>query len=376
MRIATATFISVALATVGLSLGGCGLVSVDMTSTPSTVKHGDPVSFDIKLTNQSQCPLETSGAVLIPFISERELQAAFSQIPPNAPPEILAFIDALRMFLDELCSGGSPTPPTFPAFATGPAVTSGTFTNRLSGRCHLDGSDLACEIDGRVSGGNGMTFPLLGDRLECSIDDGIVRCLFHIALSPGAAPAAVAAAAISPLTCLTPQQLGAPNDQEFGAVCFLGTFPMITGLGPAQMAEGQITLPAHGAGVVRNLVFAFSPNPDEAGVCKSGTSAGQACDVFDSASCPGSTCGEGICVGGDRPNDGCDVAMQATDCPNGGTCKACNDVPQSGFLPLDCTTTYVSPEPAPVMSQWGLLATAAVLLMLGTWWVERRRERR
>jgi hypothetical protein len=170
------------------------------------------------------------------------------------------------------------------------------------------------EISGRVAeAGNGMTFSLFGDRLECVVDDGIVRCLFRVELPSASAPAAVTSAVPVGLTCLTAEQLGIPDEEEFAAACFLGTFPMLIGLGPAQMAAGQIVLPAHGAGVP----------------------------------CPGSTCGEGICVGGDNDGRGCDVATQAADCPNGGMCTACGDVPENGFLPFDCTTTYISPEPAP-----------------------------
>lgn len=376
--ISSSKLILLGLIMAGLSLGGCGLVSVDMTSTPATVKRGDPVTFDIKLTNQSQCPVASTAAFLIPFISPNEFEALFAvEVPPNAPPEILEFIRELRIFLDELCSGGTPTPPIPPTFATGPAVTAGTVSERMSARCHLNGHEVECLIAGRVSGAeSGMTFALLDDRLDCSVDDGTVRCLFHLSLTQDSAPAATTSAASSPLTCLTPAQLGIPGEQEFGAICFLGSFPMFSGLGPLQMAEGQITLPAHGSGLTRNLVIAMSIDAEDAGVCKGGASAGEACDRSDLMPCPSSSCGEGICVGGDTPGVGCDVATEATDCPNGGMCKACSDTAQSDFLPLDCTTTYVSPEAAPAMSVWGLMTMAALLLMVGTWWLERRRARR
>jgi len=374
--ISSSKLILLGLTMAGLSLGGCGLVSVDMTSTPATAKRGDPVTFDIKLTNQSQCPLATSAAVLIPFISPIEFEALFNSVPADAPPEILAFLQELRAFFDELCSGGTPTLPMPPPFATGPAVTSGTPRERISARCHLNGNEVECLITGRVSGeANGMTFSLLGDRMDCSVDDGTVRCLFHISLTQDSTPAATTSAAISPLTCLTPAQLGIPDDQEFGAICFLGSFPMFSGLGPLQMAEGQVTLPARGSGLTRNLVIAISPDAEDAGVCKGGASAGQACDRSDFMPCPSSSCGEGICVGGDTPGVGCDVATQATDCPNGGMCKVCSDPAQPSFLPIDCTTTYVSPEPAPAMSVWGLVTMAALLLVIGTVWLDRRRAR-
>jgi hypothetical protein len=223
-----------------------------------------------------------------------------------------------------------------------------------------------------------MTFSLLDGRLHCSVDDGIVHCPFRIDLPQDSSLSAATTWAATPgLTCSTAQQLfGVPQIEGVTALCFLGTFPMFTGLGGGQMASGQISLPAHGAGVTRNLVIAVSDDPDDAGVCKGGANAGQACDTSDSSPCPGSTCGEGICVGGDNDGLGCDVATQMTDCPNGGTCKACNDVPQNGFLPVDCTTTYVSPEPVPLMSGWGLAGLAALLFGTGTLWLERRRTRR
>lgn len=372
-----------ALVAVVLSVSGCGLLTVEMTSTPETVRGGEPVTFDIKLTNRSQCPLDTSVALLIPFISTADLNAEFSQIPPDAPPEVLAFIQELRDFIDELCSGGQPAIPT-PPVATQPRARAASLnTNGLSAGCRRGEGEIVCEISGRVrEPGNGMTFSLFGGRLDCEVDDQIVRCEFRIPFGEAPAAAGGAAAVVQNLSCLTPAQLGIPADAvveefgELGAICFVGTFPtMIQGLGPNEMATGQIALPAHGSGVTRNFIIALSDEAEDVGVCKGGSDAGEACDLDDSGDCSGGPCGEGICDGGDNNGLGCDVATQAMDCPNGGTCVACDDVPPTNLLPIDCTTTYVSPEPAPAMSPWGLAGLAVILFAAGSLWLQRRRRR-
>lgn len=351
-----------------LCLSGCGLLTVEMTSTPETVRSGDPVTFDIKLTNTSQCPLEQSVAVLVPFISAAELNAEFGEIPPDAPPEVLAFIEELRQFVEELCTGGQPSIPTPPAQQ--PAITRPA---GLSTTCRRDDGAIVCRISGPVrEPGNAMTFSLFGDRLQCEVDDQIVGCEFHVPLPPMGEPSGVTSAAIQNLTCLTTDVIGILGD-EFGAACFVGTFPLFEGLGPNEMATGSVTIPANGAGVTRNLIIAISGDAEDAGVCKGGADAGEACDNSDSSECPGSTCGEGICVGGDTPGLGCDVATQMADCPNGGMCHVCADVPATDLLPIDCTTTYISPEGVPVMSPWTLAGLAVILFAAGSFWLQRWR---
>jgi hypothetical protein len=59
------------------------------------------------------------------------------------------------------------------------------------------------------------------------------------------------------------------------------------------------------------------------------------------------------------------------DCPNGGTCQVCAVELPPGALPFDCTTTYVSPETAPVMSPWALIGLALLLMATGTFWLRR-----
>jgi hypothetical protein len=362
------------LVLLALCLASCGLVGVELTSSPQTVRRGDPVTFNIKLTNHSACPVEQAVAVLIPFIPLSQFNAELdpSQLGPDAPPEIVQFFELLRAFFDVLCAGGTPTLPTSPLATAGTARA----PEGLSTHCHIGPTAIECEMSGRLrEAGNAMTFALFNDELHCHVDGQFVGCTFEMPLSEIQTPAGVTSAASTPLTCVTAADLGVPEiGQEFGALCFIGTFPNFMGLGPNQMATGQVTLPATGSGTVRNLVFVISsPDAEDAGVCKGGANGGMSCDLSDSSPCPGSTCGEGICIGGDRNGLGCDVAMQATDCPNNGVCRACSDVDTSAFLPVDCTTTYVSPEPTPVMSPLALVGMAALLLAFGTLWLRRRR---
>jgi hypothetical protein len=328
-----------------------------MTSAPESVRRGDPVTFDIKLTNASSCPLRTSVAILEAFIPLREFEFV-GLSDPDVPPDIVEFFEQLRLFFDVLCSGGQPEVPI---------ITTVTSCQRGDGELICDASGPAPAHQG---GGGSMTFATLGERLRCEIDDATMRCQLRIPL-PQMDTAGGTATLAQSLSCLTAEELGLP-DEELSAACFVGTFPSIGGLGPNEMGTGQITLPARGAGTVRNLVFASDGDEDDAGVCKGGDNAGQACSRFESGDCPGSTCGEGICMGGDFPGRGCDVAMQWTDCPNGGTCKACDDVPESTLLPIDCTTTIIAPEGAPAMSPWGLVALGGVLLATGTLLLRRR----
>jgi len=359
-------------ASVGLLVGvtvlssGCGLLDVRMTSAPESVLSGDPVTFDIKLTNRSQCPVEPAAASLVAFIPVGEFDTfVFGDLPEDLPPQVLQFIEEVRQFLDALCVGGDPPIPDVPVL---PALASS---------CRRGNGEIVCEVSGLIPAREGsndnVTFATLGDRAQCELESGTMRCRLRIPL-PMSPANTTAGALTQPLNCLTADQFS--NAVDFDALCFVGTFPAVEGLEPGEMAMGQVTLPARGAGVVRSLVVAMTTNEDEAGVCKGGTDAGQACNRTDMTACPGSTCGEGICVGGDNNDRGCDVATQTADCPNGGTCAACADVSTNGFLPLDCTTTTViALEVAPAMSPWRLASLGAILLAAGSLWLRRRRGR-
>jgi hypothetical protein len=368
------------LALGAMTLGsGCGPLDVELTSSPEVVGYGDPVTFGIKITNTSQCPLKEPGAALVAFLplSEFNFFQLIAGVPADeVPPEVLAFLEALQTYFDELCAGGDPTPPDPPELANGAAMTTS---------CRRSGSEVVCEASGPVAGqmpgGGSMTLAALGERLRCEIDAGTMRCTFRVAVAgPQAAGGASAALAIQSLTCVTGpellEELGGPagivlgDDPESVAVCLVGDVENPQGLDPAQMATGQVVLPARGSGLVRNLLVGISDGED-AGVCKGGANGGQACDQDDSGDCPGSTCGEGICVDGANDGLGCDQATAGADCP-GGSCVLCFDDSDNEFPPLDCTETRIAPRPAPTASPWGLAALAAALLAGGTWLLRRR----
>ncbi len=355
-------------------MSGCSNLDVDMTSTPDKVRRGELVTFDIKLTNRSQCPIPRALAEVIAFIPSESFLSELSgdSLPADTPPEIVAFIQELRDFFDDLCSGGDPELPEPPII--GP------------GSCSRTEGAVECQISGPVPGRDGnsgsMTFASIGNTLQCQLDGATMSCRLRFPLAgAGSAQAAggTGAVAVDMLTCLTAEQLGVVTSDvgEVGALCFLGTFPTnFTGLAPGGMATGQVSLPARGAGFVRNLVFGISVNDEDLGVCRGGTAAGDACDMSDSSPCAGGgTCAEGICDGGGNAGFGCDAATAMADCPGGGTCLLCNDFPDTPSLPVDCTTTYVAPEGVPAMSQWGLVGLAALLMGFGALWLQRRGRR-
>jgi hypothetical protein len=348
---------------------GCELLDVEMTSTPDMVRRGQPVTFDLKVTNRSECPVFLE-VLLVPFLTKTELETEFfGDLPPNPPQEVLDFIDELRMFVDELCSGGEPElpePPMFPA------------------SCSRSGDVIDCEMSGAVlPGGSGsMTFVTLGNRLRCEVDGGVMTCHLRLPFrSMSATAGAVTEAANKPLSCFTAAELGIDAD-EADVFCFVGTPPPFEALGPGEMATGQVTLPARGEGVVRNFAIGVTNDPEDLGVCKGGSDAGEPCSLLlnddpGTEQCPAGTCGEGICDGGDDDGEGCDEATEMADCQNGGTCNLCAEPLSNSFLPLDCTeTTVIGLEPAPVMSRRGLLAMAAILLFVGSLWLQRRARRR
>jgi hypothetical protein len=220
-----------------------------------------------------------------------------------------------------------------------------------------------------------MTFATLGERLRCAVDGGMMTCHLRMPVLQASRTAkSTTQQANETLNCFTADQFDGGEDAD--AFCFIGTFPNVDPLGPGDTATGQITLPARGEGIVRNLLVGMTSDPEDLGVCKGGTHAGQPCVLFETDPCPGSTCGEGICQGGDEEGEGCDVATEATDCPNLGVCIVCAEPLENSFLPIDCTTTTViGLEPAPLMSWRGMFTTVAILLIVGMLWLQRRTRR-
>lgn len=373
-RLAPRGFLPVLTAVVLSLLSACAL-QVEMTSTPDQVQPGAPVTFNVKLTNRSACPLAQVGAEILAFIpADHFVQKLLGpEIPPNSPPEVIQFLEELEGFFDDLCTGGTPDFPTFPMIPMIPGPAS----------CARSGSDMVCSLSGPLTGheGNigGTTFAGLGDHLQCQTDGTTMSCTLRIPLPTANAQAAGSGAAnpIEQLDCVDVSQVNfLVTPTSSGAFCVIGTFPSnVGGLLAGQMATGQVSLPARGSGFVRNLVFGFSLDSDP-GVCKGGSNAGQPCSTSDSDDpCPGSTCGEGICVGGGaNAGKGCDEFTAGADCP-GGTCSLCDADLPAGALPLDCTTTYVAPQGVPAMSPWGLAGLAILLVGFGTLWLQRRARR-
>lgn len=352
-------------------VSGCAVLDVQMTSTPDTVHGGDPVTFDLKVTNRSQCPVSGAAVEILAFIPVDQFDAEFSiDIPPGAPQEILDFFQALRMFFDELCAGGTPDLPQPPMFSTS---------------CARGQDDMVCTMSSALGSHEGsigsMSFALLANQLQCKLDDTSVSCELHVPLRNGAAGAAGSGALMSKtLDCLTSGELegeiiGAPA----GALCVAGSIQSPDVLAPGEMATGQAIIPARSEGFVRSIALGFAGFDANGisgsiGVCKGGSEVGQPCQTENLNDCPGSTCGEGICDMGGNGGKGCDESTAAADCP-GGSCILCTDVPDTGFLPIDCTTTYVAPETVPAMSPWGLAGLAAFLFACGTFFLRRRARR-
>jgi hypothetical protein len=352
MRRATA-----ALGFVLLTAGGCGVISIDMTSTPAAVRSGDPVTFDITLTNRSACPVQPPFVVLEAFISFEQLFAELqSELPPNPPPELIQFIEELRTFFDELCAGGTPMVPEFPTIA--------------SSGCARENDELVCRTTGAAPGHSGddggLTFATAGNRLRCSIDGSIMNCELRLPLPATANAGTSVAAMAQSLECLATD----PSTSEGNAVCTVGSFQSPQGLAPGETATGQVVLNARGGGRLRNLAFVVSDAADDVGVCKGGADVGTACER-GSSDCTGSTCGAGICDGGANLGNGCDPATAMVDCPNA-NCVLCATTSGAPFIPLDCTETQVAVQPAPVLAPWSLAGLALALGGAGIAWLRRR----
>ncbi|MGE0519387.1 MAG: hypothetical protein AB7P78_10330 [Candidatus Binatia bacterium] len=345
-----------AILCLGALFTGCAVLDVKLTSTPGAVARGEPVTFGVKLTNRSQCPVPEAGAVLLAFIPVDEF---FGDIPETTPPEFEPIIDKLRMFFDELCEGGNPDFPTAP--------------DGMSVACSRGEAEIVCQLSSRLSADQrtegGFTFAALNDHLHCGIEGGAMNCQLRLPFARAHASAAGTTAGFQELTCTGTEEL--PELGEFGALCFIGSFEEMGNLGPGQMAIGEVALPARGGGVVRNLIFTVADvDAEDLGVCKNST---EPCDREQMNPCPGSECGKGICEGGANPGQGCD---EDADCGDQGNCILCAELAQDTFLPVDCTTTVIGLQTAPAVSRSGLLALTAALLICGSLWLHMRRRRR
>ncbi len=328
-RTNVATRVAVAVMVAALC-AGCSRIDVDLSSSPSTVRTGDPVTFDVALMNRSTCPVGNVTALLVPFVPRNLL---INQITDPAVR------NALSNALDAFCNGG-------------------TFDIPGSGGCQIANGELICmggDTTGNSTGGAPATATMLSTdtdgSITCETDGSRITC--HIPLSMAGMGEQIGASSVgnslSPLVCAT-----GPNGR-LGA-CFT------LKLDPNETKSGQIIMTPLDGGLTRNFILAFATKNQ--GVCKTGLK-----DVPCSANadCAGmsNTCGSGICSGGTNDGHGCDVAG---DCPGaGGSCVACTVPPDGQVLAnLACTSTnVVRPELAPTLSRPGIAAVIVLLLGVG-----------
>jgi hypothetical protein len=304
-----------------LGITGC-TVDIDLTTSPDTVPFGGEVTFDVKVTNVSACPVGDISAIILPFVE------------PNSGT---AEDDSL---LDALCSGTLP---------------GGDFPSGVE--CSVQGDMVVC-------GPSGPEDPVEGPEetlFESGTGANMFRCVRRgdslTCRLPVAAAEILAEQAASPLSCsaVGPMAFCSANELDVG-----------------EMQSDSFVLAANTPGHVRNLAFVIAN--DDAGVCKTG-SPGVPCSVDADCSGMGNSCGGGICSGssgGAKDGFGCSIG-NAGDCP-GGTCTACGP-PSGGDLSagIACTETSVGVE-APAMSAWMLALTAAAL-PIATVLAQRRRQR-
>ena len=322
---------------------GCR-IDVGLNSSPPTVRIGQPVTFDVTLTNRSTCPVGNVTALLFPFIPKDQ---RISQI--SDPVERQALSDAV----DAFCTGGNYNPGGMSScqIVNGELIceagdttgdTTGTTQSEMTMLSSEEG-DVTCSTD--------------GSQVTCRVPPSIVQMGEQLGASSGGD---ATAGSLSPVICAA-----GPNG-NLGA-CFTAKLDV------NETKTGQIVIPANESGIVRNWIIAFATKNN--GVCKAGAGTkGVPCE--NSSDCPGAAaCGAGLCSGGANDGFGCDTATAGTDCPGGGTCNLCTTTPEEGEVlsGLACTTTDVTGQTAPVMSRWGM--AAVVVLLLGVGYAAFRRTR-
>jgi hypothetical protein len=316
---------------------GCGRIDVDLSSTPSAVRIGEPVTFNVTLTNRSTCPLGNVTALLLPFVPKDLL---INRIQDPAVRQTLS--DAV----DAFCTGG-------------------TFDIPGSGGCQISNGELTCmgnDTAGDTTSGALATATMLstGDgNVTCETDGSHITC--HIPQSIVAMGEQIGADATA--NSLSPVVCGAGPNGRLGA-CFT------LKLDPSETKSGQFMLTPTDGGLTRNWILAFATR--NKGVCKTGTK-GVPCSGDSDCSGMSNTCGSGMCSGGSNDGFGCD---DSTECPDPGVCVACTVPPDGQLLSnLACTTTNVvlAATKAPMLSSRGLIA--AVVLLLAVAYLAFRRTR-
>ena len=313
---------------------GCSNIDVDLSSSPSAVGIGQPVTFNVAVMNRSTCPVGNVTALLVPFVPRNLL---IDRIPDPQVRKTLS--DAV----DAFCGGG-------------------TFDIPGSGGCQIANGELTCTGDdtsGNTTSGAQVTATMLstdtnGD-ITCETDGVHVTC--HIPLSMVAMGEQIGAD--STANSLGPLVCGTGPGGRLGA-CFT------VKLDPSETKSGQLIMTPTNGGLTRNWILAVAAKNH--GVCKTGTK-GVPCSSDTDCSGMSNTCGSGMCSGGSNDGFGCDVAGDCT----GGSCVACTVPPDGQILAnVACTATNVlRPQLAPTLSPAGM--AAAVVLLLGVAYLALRR---
>jgi hypothetical protein len=316
-------------------LAGCA-IDVDLSSTPSTQNVGQPVTFDVSVRNRTTCPVGGVIAVLVPFIPRNFI---INQIPD---PDLRAALSAL---VDAFCSGADVTPPDG------------------AGTCRLEDGELICDLIPQMSLPGPFAEAAVattdsGDDVTCASDGHRITCRFpHAVVEQAMAQAAQSEPSIGSLQCVP-----CANVAVCGALL----------LDPNETKTAQVQMTVTRPGVLHNWVVSFATV--RGGVCTAGLLRNRPCS--DDSDCPGmaNTCGDGICVGGTRNGFGCDTADGNADCPNQGTCSACEVADDGQILSgVACTTTAVAAHAVPAASPWTLFVMAALLGVIGTTTIRRLR---
>jgi len=324
-----------------MALYGC-TIDVDLASAPKVVAPGEPVTFDVQVTNQSTCPVGRVVTFLVPFVPRNYL---IDQIPNPQCQQVLS--DAA----DAFCTGRSYQ---FPDGQAG---------------CRIEAGELICEVAGALPplppnyAEQPVAVPMTSgsDSITCEARDGSVACRIPESLYVDLLNAAEAESEESsaPFEC---------EQQPSGIVrCF------VIALDPGETKSDRIMLAPENVGAYRNWVLSFADL--DGGVC--GPAAPRPnlpCETVFTPCAVGGACLPGICVGGANAGYGCNPANPK--CPDG-TCTACGlSDPNQVQAALACTTTVAAlPQGAPAMSWWAMFAGVGVLLGAGSLTLGRMRRR-
>jgi hypothetical protein len=323
-----------------IALNGC-VIDVDLTSEPKVVAPGEPVRFDLQVTNRATCPVGGVVSLLFPFVPRNYF------IDQIANP---ALRQTLSNAADVFCTSRSYE------FPDGDA------------RCRIEEGELICEIDGNkiLPPGYYAQAPVAlsgtwGDNeVTCETTETSVLCRI---------PESLYADALRTATAESEESLGSLHCVETSGGIVICVAAL---LDPAETKSDHISVAPADAGAYRNWVLSFSTVAG--GVCSGpGLLRNLPCDA--GSPCPGiRTCRPGICAGGANAGYGCTTGG---DCPDG-SCSQC-ELPDEGEVQagLSCTTAVATlPLGAPAMSWWAMFAGIGLLFGAGGLSLHRARRSR